>query len=220
MNNTILLGTLLATIVVANAQVYSTNWNSGFANAGVVPDNSFSGWSDSRSVSTMPAGTLQGVAVDIQLSSGWTSDLHAYLVSGSGFAVLLDRVGTPGLTIGYGAGTMTVTLADNGFNSQAITLILHGAGANASGMFNPDDNNAGFATTGASGSLGSFLGTSQNGTWSLFVADLSGGGVTTIQSWGLQMEIVPEPQTGTLALAGALVAFWLNRQIWSGVKKA
>ena len=211
---------MLASLVSANAVIYSTNWSTGFANAGVVPDNNFSGWSDSRSVSTMPAGTLMGVAVDLQLSSGWTGDLYAYLVHSSGFVVLLDRVGTPGAAFGFGAGNMSLTLADNGFNSQVITANIHGGGANASGLFNPDNDNAGTATTGASGSLGSFLGTSPNGTWSLFVADLNGGGVTTIQSWGLQMEIVPEPQTGTLALAGALVAFWLNRQIWSGVKKA
>jgi len=214
---------MLASLVTANAVIYSTNWSTGFVNAGVVPDNNFSGWSDSRSVNTMPAGTLMGVAVDLQLSSGWTGDLYAYLVHSSGFVVLLDRVGTPGAAFGYGAGNMSVTNADNGFNGLVITANIHGGGANASGLFNPDNDNAGTATTGASGSLGSFLGTSQNGTWSLFVADLSGGGVTTIQSWGLQMDIVAVPEVETwvaAALAGAFGAFWINRQIWKGVKKA
>jgi subtilisin-like proprotein convertase family protein len=66
------------------------------------------------------------------------------------------------------------------------------------------------------------LGTSPNGTWSLFIADLSGGGVSTVQSWGLQMDIVAVPEVETwvaAALAGAFGAFWLNRQIWKGVQK-
>lgn len=49
---------MLGSTLGANAIIYSTNWNGGFANGGVVPDNSFTGWSDTRSVSTMPAGTL------------------------------------------------------------------------------------------------------------------------------------------------------------------
>jgi hypothetical protein len=53
----------------------------------------------------------------------------------------------------------------------------------------------------------------------LFIADLSGGGVSTVQSWGLQMDIVAVPEVETwvaAALAGAFGAFWLNRQIWGG----
>ena len=45
----ILLGTVLAS-VASHATLYTTNWNSGFANGGVVPDNNLSGWSDTRSV--------------------------------------------------------------------------------------------------------------------------------------------------------------------------
>jgi hypothetical protein len=50
----------------------------------------------------------------------------------------------------------------------------------------------------------------------LFVADLSGGGVTTLQSWGLQMDIVAVPEVETwvaAALAGLFGAYWVNRQI-------
>jgi subtilisin-like proprotein convertase family protein len=201
----------LAVVIVAataHATLYTTNWNSGIANGGVVPDNNLSGWSDTRTVSTMPAGTLQGVAVDLTLSSGWAGDLYAYLVHSSGFAVLLNEVGTPGQPFGYGAGTMNVTLADGGsWNGNSISGNIHSfGGGNASGYWNPDG-----------GSMTSFLSTTPNGTWSLFVADLSGGGVTTVQSWGLQMDIVAVPEVETwvaAALAGAFGAFWLNRQIW------
>jgi len=216
MKKTLILGTVLAAALQVQAVIYSTNWT---VNASI-PDNNYSGWANSQTVSGV-SGTLQGVAVNLNLTSGWSGDLYAYLMHDSGFVVLLDRVGTPGLTYGFGAGSMSVTLADNGFNSQTITANIHGAGANATGYYNPDNDNAGLAGTGASGSLGSFLSTSPNGTWSLFVADLSGGGVTTVTSWGLQMDIVAVPEVETwvaAALAGAFGAFWLNRQIWKGVK--
>jgi subtilisin-like proprotein convertase family protein len=77
-------------------------------------------------------------------------------------------------------------------------------------------------TDNSSGSLGSFLTTSPNGTWTFFLADLSGGGITTVQNWGLQMDIVAVPEVDTwiaAALAGAFGAFWLNRQIWKDVEK-
>ena len=93
MKKLILITTVLASVVAANATIYSTNWTSGFANGGVVPDNNFSGWTDTRTVGAIPAGTFTSLSVDLQLSGGWNGDLYAYLVHSSGFSVLLDRVG-------------------------------------------------------------------------------------------------------------------------------
>ena len=200
---------VIATMFSAHATIYTTNWNSGFANSGVVPDNNFSGWSDTRSVSTMPTGTFTAVAVTLELSGGWNGDLYAYLVHSSGFSVLLDRVGYTGSGFGYGTAGMNVVLT-NGMPSIETT-----PSPVSGGLYSPD---AGYA-----GSLNSFLSTSPNGTWSLFIADLSVGGVTTVQSWGLQMDIVAVPEVETwvaAALAGAFGAFWLNRQVWNGVKKS
>jgi subtilisin-like proprotein convertase family protein len=215
----ILVATVALTALAANATLYSTNWNTGFANAGVVPDNNFSGWSDTRTVSTMPAGTFQNIAVNLQLSSGWTGDLYAYLVHSSGFSVLLDRVGTPGLTYGYGAGNINVTLADDGWSGGSYNNIhTYGGGNLSASTWNPDAS----GLTSSPGSLASFLSTSPNGTWSLFMSDLSGGGITTVQSWGLQMDIVavPEVETWVAAiLAGAFGAFWINRQIWGNQRR-
>ena len=197
------------------ATIYTTNWNSGFANGGIVPDNNFSGWSDTRSVSTMPAGIFNGLSVDLQLSGGWNGDLYAYLVHSTGFSVLLDRVGVgvSGVSaFGYGDAGMNVNLAATGTS-------IHQYGGNSTFSSTPTGS---WLTDNTSGSLASFLSTSPNGTWSLFIADLSVGGVTSIQSWGLQMDIVAVPEVETwvaAALAGAFGAFWLNRQIW-GPKKA
>jgi len=196
------------------ATLYTTNWNSGFANGGIVPDNNYSGWTDSRTLAAAPAGTVTpgSVAVTLELSGGWNGDLYAYLVnSTTGFSVLLNRVGLgePGVgAYGYGDAGMTVTLAATG-----TSIHQYGGGSTFSA-----------APTGTwaadGGTLGSF--TTQSGTWTLFVADLSAGGVTTVNSWGLQMDIVAVPEVETwiaAALAGAFGAFWLNRQIWMGVKR-
>ena len=213
MKKLILLGTVLASVIAAQATVYTTNWNSGFANSGVVPDNNFSGWSDTRTVSTMPTfpSVFTGLSVNLQLSGGWNGDLYAYLVHSSGFSVLLDRVGTgvSGVSsFGYGDAGMNVNLASTGTS-------IHQYGGNNTFSSTPTGS---WMTDNTSGSLASFLSTSPNGTWSLFIADLSGGSVSTVQSWGLQMDIVAVPEVETwvaAALAGAFGAFWLNRQLFA-----
>jgi hypothetical protein len=204
------------TAVTSQAVIYTTNWNTGFANGGLIPDGNLSGWSDTRSVSTMPAGTFVGLTVDLQLTGGWNGDLYAYLVHSTGFSVLLDRVGMgePDVgAFGYGDAGMNVNLAASGTS-------IHQYGGNSTFTGAPTGT---WMTDNTSGSLASFLSTSPNGTWSLFIADLSVDGVTSIQNWGLQMDIVAVPELETwvaAALAGAFGAFWLNRQIWKGVKPA
>ena len=105
---------LLAGLVSSQATLCTTAWTNGqsavtYANGGVVPDNNYTGWSDTRSV-TAPAGTLQSVAVNLQLTGGWNGDLFAYLVnSAGGYSVLLDRVGPA--PCGYGDSGMNLTLA-------------------------------------------------------------------------------------------------------------
>ena len=216
MKKLLLLATVLASVVAAQATIYTTNWSTGFANSGSVPDNNFSGWSDTRTVSTMPAGTFTGLSVDLQLTGGWNGDLYAYLVHSSGFSVLLDRVGVgvSGVSaFGYGDAGMNVNLAATGTS-------IHQYGGNSTFSAAPTGS---WMTDNTSGSLASFLSTSPNGTWSLFIADLSGGGVSTVQSWGLQMDIVAVPEVETwvaAALAGLFGAFWLNRQIWGTKKEA
>jgi hypothetical protein len=50
-----------------------------------------------------------------------------------------------------------------------------------------------------------FAGQNPNNTWTLFFADTSPGGVTTLDSWNLAIEAVPEPVTMALPIFGALV---------------
>jgi hypothetical protein len=194
------------------ATIYMTGWTNGvnatFANTGVVPDNSYSGWTDTRTLGATPAGTIQSLAVDLTLTGGWNGDLYAYLVNDtSGFSVLLDQIGTG--PSGNGNAGMTVTLSTHAtlFNpNQGSIAAYNGL---PTGTWTPDIT---------AGSWASLLGNTANGsTWTLFIADLSGGGVTTVQNWGLQMDIVAVPEVESwvaAALAGMFGAFWLNRQIW------
>ena len=183
-------------------------FSSGFQNGGVIPDGSMTGWSDTRAVSGTPAGPITDVSVSLNLSGGWNGDLYAYLVHGSGFAVLLNRVGRSSTDApGYGTSGMNLTLSDAGL------LNIHSVSApGAGGSYQPDGRNisplasgATFSSTSSSALLGSFNGLNANGNWTLFVADVSGGGQSAVTSWGLDIAAVPEP--ASLVEGGVAVLF-------------
>jgi len=203
MKRPVLFSLIVLATLSAQATVFVTGWTNGvnatFANGGIVPDGSFSGWADTRTVSTAPAGTINDIAVNLVISGGWNGDLFAYLVNGSGYTVLLDHIGTG--TYGNAGAGFNVQLSDSG-SSGLGSYMANGSGI-VTGTWQADG--AGF---------GSFLGLNPNSTWSLFVADTSGGGVSTVQSWGLQMDIVAVPEVETwvaAALAGMFGAFWISR---------
>jgi subtilisin-like proprotein convertase family protein len=193
----------LLALVPARAVLHTTNWTAG----AVVPDNNFSGWVNSQTVGAAGTITPGSLLVCLELTGGWNGDLYAYLLHDTGFAVLLDRVGYTGVGCGYGTAGMSVWLTDGmGIGNIETTAA-------------PNSVNAGspYSRSGYAGSLSSFDGLNAGGTWTLFIAHLSSGGVTTVQSWGLQMDIVAVPEVETwvsAAMAGAFGAFWLNRQMW------
>ena len=184
---------LLALARPAQADFVQT-FNTGFQNGGVVPDGSLTGWSDTRNV-TGAGGAITDVNVTLSLSGGWNGDLYAYLVHDSGFAVLLNRVGrTAANEPGYGTGGMNVTLDDT------AALNIHSVSTPGTGTYQGDGRNlsplssgALFDATSPTALLSSFNGQNANGNWTLFIADVSGGGVSTVTSWGLDIAAVPEP---------------------------
>jgi subtilisin-like proprotein convertase family protein len=203
MKRPVLFSLIVLAALSAQATVFVTGWTNGvnatFANGGIVPDGSFSGWADARTVSTAPAGTINDIAVNLVISGGWNGDLYAYLVNGSGFTVLLDHIGTG--TYGNAGNGFNIQLSDSG--SAGLGSYMANGSGTVTGTWQADG--AGFS---------SFLGLNPNSTWSLFVADTSGGGVSTVQSWGLQMDIVAVPEVETwvaAALAGMFGAFWISR---------
>jgi subtilisin-like proprotein convertase family protein len=177
-----------------------------------IPDNSSTGFSDTRRITTTIT-SIQQVTVDLQLGGGWAGDLYAYLAHGSGFAVLLNR---PGRSViegdGSGSGELSLTFDD------AAALDIHTAiplAGPAIGWFQPDGRETDPANTlpgdPRSAFLSSFHGLDANGDWTLFVADVSAGEVMTLESWSLDIQGIPEPATALLLVTGLVAGFRRRR---------
>jgi subtilisin-like proprotein convertase family protein len=196
---------LAAGLLRASAQptLLTTNWTGGFVNAGVIPDNDLNGWLDSRVITDIPAQNVDSLEVTLNLSGGFTGDIYAYLWHDGIMSILLDRVGTPA-NAGFG-------YLDNGFNvtlSDAASSSLHNYQD-----YNPAYNNGSVTGTWQpdGSSLSAFQGTALDGTWTLFVADESSGGVMTVNSWGLNIAATPEPSAVALSVVG-ITSLLLFRQ--------
>ena len=187
----------------ATAALYSSVYSSGFVNGGIIPDGNTTGWSDTRTLSGITDTTISDVNVSLIVSGGYNGDLYAYLTHSSGFSVLLNRVGrTSGNSFGYGDAGLNVHFDDSAANGdihayQSVpsysTLISNGS------AWSPDGRNVNpllvLGTDSRTSLLNSFNGLDPNGTWTLFVADLSSGEQATVLSWGLDITAVPEPAT-------------------------
>jgi len=164
---------------------------------------------------------ITDVSVTFTITGGWNGDLYAYLSHDtSGTLILLTRVGvgngTSGSTLynyGYsGGGFNNITLSDSGsgniHNYGGSTLNIQ---PTAGATYNADGG--GSATFGST-----FGGQDPSGNWTLFFADLSGGSVSTLTGWSLDITAVPEPVNVALGVFGVLfvgvtAARWrLNRK--------
>jgi subtilisin-like proprotein convertase family protein len=175
----------------------------------LIPDNNLSGISSIINVAT--STPITGVEVTLDLSGvasgGWSGDIYAYLIHGSGFSVLLNRIGrTASALDGSSNNSLVLTLSD-GFTTDVHMASPTGA---LSGNFQPDARNifplSSLDTTPRTASLGVFSGDS-SGDWTLFVADVASGGTMTLNSWSLTVNPVPEPSVallGVLSLSLAL----------------
>ncbi|HEY4415728.1 MAG TPA: PEP-CTERM sorting domain-containing protein [Verrucomicrobiae bacterium] len=196
----------------------------------VLADDNGTGWFTTLNVSGASAISTH-LSVTLNITGGFNGDLYMYLVNPNGdIAVLLNRVGLDGSNpAGYSDSGFSITLSDisvndlhyyqndspqfNGFGQLTGTWAADGREVNsdASG-FNPSD----FDTAPQTAGLGNLLGSNPNGDWTLFAADLSGGPAgdqSSIVSWSLQLESVPEPATGSmLILAGALFGIYFRRR--------
>src|SRR4051812_3683802 len=65
------------------------------------------------------------------------------------------------------------------------------------------------------GDMTSFNGKSGNGTWTLFLADLSGGSVSSVTSWGMDINVVTEPVTLALGGFGVIAGLTGLARWWS-----
>ena len=215
---TVLAVSLLASTLVQGQTNFST-FNS--VNA-AIPDANPTGLTSSTNLSGV-IGYVSSVSVTLDITGGFNGDLYAYLVDPSGnLAVLLNRTGVGGVNaFGYGNTGFQITLdgtaANNihGYGSSYSTNLLvqvTGSWLADGRAIDPQSTPAVFdgAPTGANLSL--FNNLVANGQWTLFVADLSGGGQSTLVSWGLTVVTVPEPQTWAMAVGGLGLLLALNRR--------
>ncbi len=165
-----------------------------------IPDGNPNGALSSIAVSGA-AKTITHVNVNLNISGGYNGDLYGYLSYNGTLVTLINRVGTSGADpFGYGDAGFNVTLNDSAANGSIHNYlnVTDPNGAALTGTWAPDG-----------GTLASFNGGNPNGTWSLFFADLSGGGGTpTVNGWSLDITAVPEPATQALMIVGTIWGSW------------
>lgn len=176
----------------------------------LIPDDAATGLA--RTLTVTETGFIQSVSVSLEIAAvpadgGFLGDLYVYLQHGEQLVTLLNRPGRQaGLPAGYGdAAGLSVTFRDGPLNpdSHHYRLALHGShtlplAGPLTGEWSPDGRATDPAET-LSGhdrplQLGLFDGLAADGVWTLFVADLSGGGAHRLESWTLALEITPVPE--------------------------
>lgn len=191
---------VLCSASVARAHVFNT-WSFNAA----IPDGTGGGLAIPLNV-TSEFNSISQLSVSLSIKGEYNGDLYAYITHGSGYAVLLNRVGsTVANPYGYGDPGLYVTFADMASDIHNYRLTLNGnqtqpLGVALTGIWAPDgratspesvsDTDARTAT------LSSFDGVDPNGSWTLYVADMSPGGTHTLVGFGLSdnsVQAVPEP---------------------------
>lgn len=180
-----------------------------------VPDDQPTGVTDTRTVSGSTILGITQVDLRLEFSGGWNGDLYAYLSHSSGFAIALNRSGKSLLnTIGSGSSGMTITLSD--LAATDIHTSMPGSGV-VTGTYQPDARNVDPAivldSSARTAFLSSFNGLVADGTWTLFVADMSAGDESTLVGWGLTLNgTVPEPSRAVLMMLGFAGAVMRRRR--------
>lgn len=192
-----------------------------------VPDADLSGLADSQ-VLPPSLGLIQSVAVTLVLrplgEGGFMGDLYATLThEAGGYGVLLNRPGRrSGSPFGYSDDlAVGVTLAEDGtadIHQYRLTLTgseLVPLTGTLTGRWQPDgrstDPLAVLSTDARAAGLASFAGDDPAGLWTLFIADVSGGGEYRLDSWSLSVTPVPEP-SGVVAVFALGALAWVLHQ--------
>jgi hypothetical protein len=217
----LLLGSLVlvAVLPVAQATVVDT-FSSGVLNT-VIPDANSIGITFSHTTTTLNNNPINGVDVHLNFSGGFNGDLYGYLVfratdnTTTTTALLLNRVGRTGVAdFGYATSGMNVILSAG----TGLAGNIHDAATPSVSTFGtrstyyaadtrttlPQGDFSGGTPAGSGLDVFSTYGHDANGTWTLFLADLSGGGQSTLLSWGLDINVVPEPSTWALIIFGVV----------------
>jgi hypothetical protein len=192
-----------------------------------IPDGqgvNFSGVQDTRQIS-MAYSSIENISVTLNIvgsgSGAFNGDFYAYLTKGTNIAILLNRPGRTAENLsGYGDNGLNVRFDDNALNGDihVYRLTLSGShntpleqGTQLTGIWAPDGRNVdpriSLDTHPRLSTLDVFSGTDPNDEWTLFVADIDPGGTAILDSWGMEITAVPEPQwIVIMAFAAGLVA--------------
>ncbi len=172
----------------------------------VIPDNDANGIASPITLSSaISAITSVQVTVDVAGDpTAFNGDYYAYLQYSSGLVVLLNNLG--GGSLGSPGDGFNVTFSDAAPNISSAPGL--DTTATLTGTYAPQ-----------AGSLNStFSGLDPNGTWWLFLADKSPGGVGALESWSLQVtgNAVALPDSGSalglLLLAAGSLGLWSLRK--------
>ncbi len=178
--------------------------------AGSVLDGSPVGWADTRTIESA-IHEITSIKVMFDVTTAFNGDLYAYLAHSSGFSILLNRPGrSDSNPFGYADQGFEVIFSDgpeyDDIHTYNDTAALD-PGSKLNGTWQPDgrfvDPELVTDQSPRTALLSSFVGTNASDQWTLFVADMSGGSPTTINSWGLEitgLAVIPEPGTWTLIL--------------------
>jgi len=212
-------GILMLLLVALTSRADLTNETVSVTNNTVIPDANPVGITSSLNVSGL-SGSTTNITVNLDITGGFSGDLYAYLISPTGtMVVLVNRTGEgSGNYYGYADAGFNVTFdsssANNIHNYQSGSYTLNGSGqltgtwATDSRAIDPLSSPSAFDVAPTGNTLVNYDGSNPNGVWTLFIADLSAGGQSTLVSWGLSVVTVPEPQTWTI-FGGGLAACWL-----------
>jgi len=189
----------------------------------VIPDGNPLGLTTTIEVSGLYSQAAD-VNVNLNVSGGASGDWYAYLSYGGATAVLLNRPGkTSTEPLGYNDTSFVVKLNDQASETVDIHLYQTVPGYSITGgaEWRPDARNVNPQTVldsdGRTAPLSSFDNLNPNGTWTLFFADMAGGGgQATLNGWSLEVQAVPEPINQALAMfgmgaAGMIAWRWFRR---------
>jgi hypothetical protein len=172
-----------------------------------IPDGALTGWSDTRLVDFPVTGEINDLEITLTLSGGFNGDLYGYLTHGSGFAVLLNRTGrTAANGAGYSDSGFTVSFGVGALNDIHLYQGVTGPVSPLTGLWAADGREvhplSALDTDSRTALVDSFLGLNASGSWTLFLADVDGGGApATLVDWGLIL-MVPEPTAAGLMMLG------------------
>jgi subtilisin-like proprotein convertase family protein len=168
--------------------------------AAVIPDADLSGIVQTLNVTSSGLASIDSLTVQLETTGGWNGDLYAYLWHDGIISVLVNRPGRSVLQPdGSPTAGMNLTLSD------IAAIDLHLATGALNGTYQPDGRNVhpltALDTDARTTPLSLFTGSSPNGNWRLFIADVAAGEQATLVSWSITMtgQAVPEPSAALLA---------------------